>query len=130
MGRGTSASFLRRADGLDPHTLPPVDRCNRYSTTASSSRVVPPIAARRQPFRPKAVSSAARDPDHEPLARPFARPPQSRLPVILVEVESSHQDAVTLLLHHHGYRLFDRDRRDGSQLARAAFNTLALPPDT
>ena len=49
-------------------------------------------------------------------------------PVLLIEVESTHQEAVTTLLHEHGYRLFDWDRRDGSQIPRAAFNTLALPP--
>jgi FkbM family methyltransferase len=49
-------------------------------------------------------------------------------PVLLIEVEPALQEEVTALLHGHGYRLHDWDVRGSTPLARAAFNTLALPP--
>lgn len=50
-------------------------------------------------------------------------------PTILVEIERANSDAATALLKSHGYRLYDWDARDGREVDRAPFNTLALPND-
>ena len=50
-------------------------------------------------------------------------------PAVLCEVYERQAGEVSLLLHEHGYRLFDFARRSEGQIERATYNTLALPPD-
>ncbi len=50
-------------------------------------------------------------------------------PVWLIEVEAAHSQAATEVFKAHRYRLYDWDRRDGVEVARAPFNTLAVPEE-
>jgi len=50
-------------------------------------------------------------------------------PIILVEVEHANSEAAATLLKSHGYRLFDWDARDGREVEKAPFNTLAIPTE-
>jgi len=51
-------------------------------------------------------------------------------PVILIEVYERNADAVSALLHERGYTLFDYTGGEAGkrEVARAVYNTLALPP--
>lgn len=51
-------------------------------------------------------------------------------PVIYVEVGEEQADAVTAVLHRHGYALFDGDGSPDTEVERCAFNTLAIPRES
>jgi FkbM family methyltransferase len=51
-------------------------------------------------------------------------------PVLMLECQEANADAVTTLLHAHGYRLYEftGEAACGPLVSRATYNTLAFPP--
>lgn len=66
----------------------------------------------------------------EALALAEAGDVLARGPIVLCEVHDPNIESVTMNLVKHGYRLFDAEEksRPRTEITRAAFNTLALPP--
>lgn len=51
-------------------------------------------------------------------------------PLIYIEVGNEQSPYVTECLRRYGYRLYDGDARDGEEIFRCVFNTLAVPNES